>query len=913
MMKEKLGIPLEGFADFSKSVAAQGIVLLKNEGAVLPLKKEEKVSIFGRCQIEYYRSGTGSGGAVNVLYNSNILDSFPKEMVNLDLFKEYQAFIEENPFDNGGGGWAAEPWNQKELLLTEELVKNAKKVTDKALVIIGRTAGEDKDNLDVSGSYRLTDEEENMLKQVTSVFDKVCVILNISNIIDMSWTKKYPISSILCSWNGGMEGGAATVDVLLGKVTPSGKLPDTIAETIEDYPSTKNHGGVERNLYQEDIYVGYRYFETFAPEKVMYPFGFGLSYTNFQINDITLEHTGNHNYQLTAKIKNSGTVFSGKEVLQVYVHPPQGKLGKPLRNLVGFVKTKELAVGEEEVVQCTIPLERLVSYDDSGVTGHKSAYVLEAGNYEFYVGTDVKASEKFTFHVAELVVVETLQEALAPRQPFQRMKPSVKNNDGTYTLTYEDVPTATVDLKTRIQQNIAEEIPFSGNKGIKIRDILSGKASMEDFIGQLDEKQLCTLVLGEGMSHPQVTAGTASAFAGVTESLRHFDIPLICCADGPSGIRMEGGLQSTQVPIGTLLAATWDVPLIEALYTFTGKEMARNYVDVLLGPGMNIHRNPLNGRNFEYFSEDPLLTGLMASSVVKGIEKAGVSATLKHFACNSQETYRHSIDSVVSERAVREIYLKCFEIAVKEGGAKAIMTAYNPVNGVWTASNYDLNTTILRNEWGYTGFVMTDWWARMNDPVEGGSGSKEDMASMVKAQNDVYMVINNFDAEQYENFTNLKERLAEKKLTIAELQRCAKNIIHFAMHSNAMNRDFALMAEVQKINSKVVETTDFMLKDKETTLKIQENKGFTFSCEEEGTYEIHLYFQLETTELAQVFFQLFLNGESAAVMLTGDSKKKIVCKKLCETKLEKGGYQVEFVRGSETFFLDSLTIKKSEE
>ncbi|MFI3174072.1 MAG: glycoside hydrolase family 3 N-terminal domain-containing protein [Bacillota bacterium] len=907
-MKSKIGIPMEGFAEFSKKVASEGVVLLKNENEVLPFQKNETISIFGRCQIEYYRSGTGSGGAVNVAYNTNILDSFDKNQVNETLADLYRAFIKENPFDTGGGGWACEPWSQKEMALTPEIVAEAKQKSDKALIVIGRTAGEDKDNLDVEGSYLLTELEEIMVKEVTAVFDRVCIVLNISNVIDMSWSEKYNIDGIVCSWNGGMEGGGATVDVLMGKVCPSGKLPDTFAKTIESHSSTKNHGGKERNIYQEDIYVGYRYFSTFAPESVLYPFGFGLSYTTFAVSDIILEEMGDYHYTIKATVKNTGATHTGKEVVQVYLNPPQGTLGKAVRNLVGFAKTKALAPNETETVEIEIPCSRLVSYDDSGATGHKSAYVLEAGTYELYVGTDVNAIEKQSFSIPSLVVVEQLQEALAPREKFGRMKP--KKVGEKFEISYEVVPTLTVDMKRRVDENIPEEIPYTGSKNIQITDVKSGKATMDDFIAQLSEADLCALVLGEGMSHPHVTEGTASAFCGVTESLRAYGLPLICCADGPSGIRMEGGLQSTQVPIGTLLAATWDVDLIEELYTFTGKEMVRNYVDILLGPGMNIHRNPLNGRNFEYFSEDPLLTGLMASAVTKGIAKSGVSATLKHFACNSQETHRHSIDAVVSERAVREIYLKAFEIAVKEGGADAIMTAYNPLNGVWTASNYDLNTTILREEWGYNGFVMTDWWASMNDPVTGGAGSKLNKAAMVKAQNDVYMVINNFDAENFGTVTDLKESLEKGTLSISQLQRCAKNICQFAMESSAMNRPFSLMAEPKKIAGKPASATDYTCAEEETIIKIKDNKGFSFTCTEEGAYEFSVQFKLQTTDLAQIFFMLKLNDETAAVMLTGDTNGQVVRKKLREIHLEKGVYTAELEVGNDTFFVESVEIKK---
>lgn len=901
---------IKGFYAQNRLVAAEGMVLLKNDNHTLPLEQDEKIALFGRCQLEFYRSGTGSGGCVQTAYHTNLVDGFPAEMLNQELLATYRQFIDENPFDTGGDGWASEPWCQQEMVLTAEIVKKAKETSAKAVVVIGRTAGEDQDNQDVAGSYRLTDLEETMLKEVSAVFSQVCVVMNTSNIMDMSWAERYPVDSIIYAWNGGMEGGIATADVLLGKGTPSGKLPDTIAKNMEDYSSTKNHGGVERNIYEEDIYVGYRYFETFAPEKVQFPFGFGLSYTTFDISDISLENLGDYSFKIQVKVTNTGDQYKGKEVVQVYLNPPQGKLGKATRNLVAFGKTKELVPQESQVLEMTIPKYQLASYDDSAVTGHKSAYVLEAGNYDFYIGNSVKASEKKSFSVENLVVVEQLQEALAPKIDFQRMKPTEANEDGTYVLGYEAVPKGTVDLSKRIADNIPPEIPYRGNHGIKLSDVKAGKASMKDFVAQFSHQELCTLVCGEGMSHPHVTPGTASAFGGVTAELRDYGIPLICCADGPSGVRMSGEIKSTQVPIGTLLASSWDVNLVEDLYTFTGQEMAKHYVDVLLGPGMNLHRHPLNGRNFEYFSEDPLLTGKMASAVVKGIHKAGVSATLKHFACNSQETHRHSIDSVVSERAARELYLKCFEIAVKEGSVDSIMTAYNPINGIWTASNYDLNTTILRGEWGYTGFVMTDWWARMNHPVEGGDGKKDNLAAMVMAQNDVYMVQNNFDAGQFAEITNLQSFVEEGKLTLSQLQRCGENIFRFAMDSNAQNREFALLAKVKSFTSKEMSKTDITLTNPETTMKITENKGFSFTCPEAGKYEIYMDFSLSASELAQVFFQIKLNDQEAAVLLARDTGEKTVRKKLNDLILEAGAYEIELQAGSDTFLIESIMVKK---
>src|SRR5690606_20451816 len=308
-----------------------------------------------------------------------------------------------------------------------------------------------------------------------------------------------------------------------------------------------------------------------------------------------------------------------------------------------------------------------------------------------------------------------------------------------------------------------------------LRDVHDGKVSMEDFIAQLSDEDLATIVRGEGMVSPLVTPGTASAFGGVSDRLLSYGIPVGCTADGPSGIRMDSGDKATQVAIGTLLAATWNVELVEELYVMEGQELLRNNIDTLLGPGLNIRRSPLNGRNFEYFSEDPLISGAFAAACTRGIISGGSYATLKHFACNNQEKHRTKVDAVVSERALRELYLKGFEIAVKDGGANSIMTSYNPINGHWAASNYDLNTTILRGEWGYDGIVMTDWWANMNDPIDGGESSRQNTYAMVRAQNDLYMVVPNYGAEINAMEDNTLEKLADGTLTRGELQRNAMN------------------------------------------------------------------------------------------------------------------------------------------
>ncbi|ERJ11360.1 glycoside hydrolase family 3 C-terminal domain-containing protein [Haloplasma contractile] len=907
MTTQNIGIPLKGFADFSRKVAAEGAVLLKNEGQVLPLKDGESVSIFGRTQIDYYRSGTGSGGAVNVLYTTNLLDGLRGKnlVVNEELAAIYEKWIKEHPFDNGGGGWAAEPWHQKEMPLTDGLVSNARNKSEKAIVVIGRTAGEDKDNANAEGSYQLTSEEKEMLNMVTKHFEQVSVVLNVSNIIDMNWMNdayENSINSVILMWQGGIEGGNAAADVLLGDVTPSGKLTDTIACSIDDYPSTANYGDEIKNYYQEDIYVGYRFFETFRPNKVQYEFGYGLSYTSFEIksDEAKLSTKNEESYiELNVTVKNTGSIYAGKEVVQVYYGAPQGKLGKPAKVLVAFKKTNTLNPGESQTLTICFPVSSMASYDDSGVTGHPSSYVLEAGTYNLYVGNSVKnvtqigVDNKEGHQVDELVVVKQLEEALAPIEDFKRMKPGKQNQDGTYEVTYVDVPKRKISLKERIENNLPMTLEQTGDRGYKLSDVKDGKIDIDTFIAQLSDQELATIVRGEGMSSPYVTPGTASAFGGVSDRLFDLGIPIACCADGPSGIRMESGLKATQLPIGTLLAATWDVELVEELYTMEGKELLSNKIDLLLGPGMNIRRSPLNGRNFEYYSEDPLITGAFAAACTRGIMAGGSNATLKHYACNNQEKARHSVDAIVSERAVREIYLKGFEMAVKEGGANSIMTAYNPINGHWTASNYDLNTTVLRKEWGFKGIVMTDWWAKMNDAIEAGPESTEQTNNMVRSQNDVYMVVNNYGAEINSGNDNTIESLENGTLTRGELQRSAKNICEFLMEAPVFKRKQVIEETVTKFDAKEIsdQQAHDLTKDARVT-PIQ--AGATFiKVEEAGVYRIIVNIMSPESNLAQTTCNVSLNGEFMTTIQTNGTDGRWIKQKLVKIELEEGLYELK--------------------
>ncbi|MGN0983284.1 MAG: glycoside hydrolase family 3 protein, partial [Gemmiger sp.] len=717
------------YAALARQAVAEGVVLLKNE-AVLPLAPGGRAALFGYAQFHYYKSGTGSGGLVNtapVPALPEVLGGPGGYHLDAEVQARYAEWLANHPYEMGTG-WAQEPWFQPEMPLDEDFVRAAARRTETAFIVIGRTAGEDQDNSNTPGSFLLTEGEENMLALVCRHFKKSVVLLNVGNIMDMQWVTRYEPGAVAYIWQGGQEGCRGVLDVLNGTASPSGKLPDTIARTPADYPAAGHYGADDRNFYAEDIYVGYRYFETFAPEKVLYPFGFGLSYSKFDVKLLSSDENAD-GITAFAAVKNIGGC-PGKEVVQLYCTAPQGRLGKPAKVLCAFAKTGTLAPGESQTLRLTAPWRNFASYDDSGVTGHKSAFVLEAGDYRFSLGTDVRSAAAAFTVTLPLTVVEQLESVAAPAEVFDRLRPGA---DGFPA--WEPVPTERELPETRRAAHLPKEYPQTGDKGLRLKDVADGTATMADFVAQFSDDELCTIVRGEGMNSPRVTPGTAGAIGGVSDALQHYGLPAACCSDGPSGIRMDCGTVAFSMPNGTCLAATFNEELSEALYSMEGLELRKNHVDTLLGPGINIHRHPLNGRNFEYFSEDPLLTGRMACAQLRGLHRWGVTGTIKHFAANNQEHRRHFVESVVSERALREIYLRAFELAVREGQARSIMTSYNPVNGYWTASHYDLVTTILRGQWGYTGLVMSDWWAEGND--RGGHGSTRHVAAMVRAQNDV--------------------------------------------------------------------------------------------------------------------------------------------------------------------------------
>lgn len=865
-------IDLERYSQTARRAAAEGCVLVRNEFNALPLEGQLRVAVFGRAQNNYYKSGTGSGGMVNTRHEVGILDALKAtSTLHLDqeLLARYETWVAENPFDVGVG-WAAEPWSQKELPVGSSLAEQIAQRNDAALVLLGRSAGEDKDAAEVPGSYLLQAEEEQLLEVVCEAFKRTIVILNVGNVIDMKWVARYRPAAVLYAWHGGQEGGDGVVDVLTGAVNPSGRLPDSIAIDLKDYPSHANFGDLKRNVYEEDIFVGYRYFETFAPDKVLYPFGFGLSYTSF-CHELTASSFPRPNadsrVSLTVKVTNAGP-RRGQEVAQLYVEAPQGTLGRPARELKAFFKTNELDSQASQTWMFCVPWADLAAYDDDGSTGHRYAWVIEPGNYRFWLGSDVRSAKLVaSVRVEQFTLIEQLTEACAPREPYQRWK--ARPSGDTVSLVREPGPVRTIDLAARIRSAQGPTPRATGDQGFRLADVLEKRIGWDEFLGQMTNEELAPIFRGEGMSSPKVTPGTAGAFGGVTPTLQSFGIPIACCADGPSGIRMDCGTKAFSLPNGTCLASTFNVELVQELYGFLGQELRRHRIDAILGPGMNLHRHPLNGRNFEYFSEDPRLTGTMAVACLRGLHESGVEGTIKHFAANNQEAGRRTSDSVISERALRELYLKGFEMAVKEGQAQTIMTTYGALNGIWTAGNFDLVTTILRDQWGFEGLVMTDWWADMNEDGNP-KATMRNTHLMVRAQNDLFMVVKDSEANPLND--HLAEGVEAGTVTRSDYLRSAANICRVLMKLPTMERFLGRGEPDQESPAENEESPPFDLIyqkiGKEFRLDLSQlraGKGetslFGLFFEEQAFYDLTIRLRSDSGAVAQIPVSLFTDGK----------------------------------------------------
>ena len=1070
-----------GNIELSRQVATEGMVLLKNDNSALPLPKGEKVALFGEGQLYVedggsFVKGGGGSGDVTAAYVVAPLEGMEnkaadgKVTLNSDLAGKYKAHAAAYLKDRDDPDKEEKDKTPHDFPLDDNIVKNVQRESDTAIITISRHSGEGGDRSSGDGDYYLSDHETSMLEMVSDAgFEHVVVVLNVGGIIDTSWIADYNIDSVLMAWQPGMEGGNAVADVLCGDVNPSGKLTDTFAKSFNDYPSTSNFSQEALvTKYEEDIYVGYRYFETFDPgyEKVVFPFGYGLSYTTFDIGNVKVENDG-ENITVTADVENTGRA-AGREVVQVYYSAPQGKLGKPAKELAAFQKTGLIEPGETEKVSMTYAVKDMASYDDTGKTGHKSAYILEKGDYNIFVGNSIKdAGEqgvRGTYTVAADTVTEQLTEQLAPIQLERRLlangtyetleqptdyahdldlreevkieaedyykkhyhavldfqeNPTPDNyiagmrmltsdagnrwvtyavnapaagpyaislgigNDGNslddavafyvnnakqmgikfplpntggrfeirklgaatlqlnegvnfikieftkgnnfqgvldyITLTagegnldvdpieYVDLPAAKTKVECEKYANKSDDVqvetinagPASGGKSlgwlhtgglsvsyafnvekagaykltfsaahglggvengatcfvnnqkqenfnwtlrdtqtegnqyfnfidlevgtvelpagkcilqfvvnegknmgnidyfylepvdaakavnaasqtfetraaasnavaaaaedkIMFIDVMEDPSLMDDFLAQLSVENLVYLSGGHKTVMPNGT--------GLIGYLPEYGIPGAETVDGPAGIRLA--IACTAWPVATLQACTWDPALLEKVGKAVAVEAKQNGADIWLAPGMNIHRNPLCGRNFEYYSEDPLISGKMAAALTRGTQSEKVAVAIKHFAANNRETNRGYQDSRVSERALREIYLKGFEICIKEADPWTVMSSYNLINGTETSESVDLLTNILRDEWGFKGMVMSDWW---NDSTA---------AYEAIAGNDIKM-------GTPENPPHLLNAYKAGIVSREVLERNVKRILEMIMKTNAVNRQIS--------------------------------------------------------------------------------------------------------------------------
>ncbi len=749
-------------ASLSRKAAGEGMVLLKNNGA-LPLKKDVKIALFGKATIEYIKGGGGSGD-VHTAYIRNVFDGFCEKDVSvflplIDFYKDYvkKESVHIPTQEEIDATWSVvnamdfcqkrddmtydtfASMHVKEPVVPNDLIEAAADFADTAIVTLSRFSAEGVDRRPIEGDYYLSQIEKNLLDELGRRFKTIIVVINSGATLDCEYfAENDTVSALLFSWQGGMEGGSAIADIIMGDVNPSGKMVDTVAKSYDCYPSKEDFWECFEHLdYSDDIFVGYRYFETLNKGAVRYPFGFGLSYTRFELSGkVCCESEGK--ILAVVDVKNTGDV-TGKEVVQLYYCAPQGKLGKPVIELGAYKKTKLLAPGESETIALTFKVKDMASFDDLGKI-KKSAYVLEQGEYKFFLGTSVRDNEelKFKYVVKKDTVVEQMQEWCKPFKLEKRMLA-----DGSF----ESLP-------------MGEESYFYGEnkpsgalapENEVMFDEVYESVSMDEFVAQFTLDELMYFVGGQ--------KPTGVCNTGCFGPLNRLNVPAMPTADGPAGLRLDPkvGILTTAWPCATLLACSWNTDLIYAVGAGGGAEIRENNIAIWLAPALNIHRDPLCGRNFEYYSEDPLVAGKCAAAATRGVQSQKVAVSIKHFACNNKEANRFGCDSRISQRALREIYLKGFEICVKEGDPWTVMSSYNLINGQHTSESYELLTEILRNEWGFKGMVVTDWGVK-NDPV------KE-----VKAGNDLKMHCGYPE--------DLKAGIEDGRITRTDLELCVKRIL----------------------------------------------------------------------------------------------------------------------------------------
>ena len=773
-------------AELSMNIATQGMVLLENNNNVLPMASSGNVALFGGGAVKTVKGGTGSGD-VNQRSVTSVWDGFKNAGYNVtseSWLSEFETYYDEETGGNTGGISSAP--KVEDTLVSDAQIEEAKQGgTTTAVYVIARSSGEFADRLNDKGDYQLWDNERANLEKIGANFDNVIVVLNVGGIMDTKFFNEIEgLDSLLLMSQAGMRGGDAVVKVLNGEVTPSGKLTDTWAVNYEDYASSEGFGANDGNITQEDytddIYVGYRYFDTFGVTPA-YEFGYGLSYTDFNI-DVTDVEADEENVTVDVRVTNVGEKYSGKEVVEVYFSAPDGDLEKPYQELAAYEKTDTLAPGESQELTLSYTTTEMSSYSED-----LAAYIMESGDYVVRVGnssrnTSVAAvveldekvkTEQLSNQVVQDEPMETLSnegatpytyegeaEEIANAERFELDTGAIKfennaseyDNESVISYVYEGSDYEVVDqlnnprytkapsgnntTPSQLIKPYEETIQYveKTKENPTLLDVYQGTVTMEEFLASLSVEEMSYIVEGlgwGGSSEPIVGAQSNSVKGAAGETTSRYyatrAIPNTVLADGPAGIRITQSYEEngttyyqycTAFPIGTLIAQSWDKDVAKTFGEAIGEEMLEMGVTLWLAPGMNIHRNPLCGRNFEYYSEDPLVSGITGAATTLGVQShEGIGVTIKHYAGNNQEDNRNAVNNTITERAFREIYLKGFEIAVKAANPMAIMTSYNLNNGMPAADDYDLCTDLARGEWGFNGLVMTDWGGGQSTPV----------------------------------------------------------------------------------------------------------------------------------------------------------------------------------------------------
>lgn len=679
--------------------AREGMVLLRNRNQVLPLAKDSVLNCFGADQFIFRNTATGAG-LINPRWQANFHQAV-KEHSDFCINEEVSGFYR----DLKGG------------VPERAVLERAREKSDTAVFVISRTSGEFADNRPVPGGYYLTEDEKTMIGAVSDMFDKTVAIINTGYPIEMKWVEDYGIDAVLYTGFAGMAAGYVLMEILDGRVNPSGKLPDTWSYDYYDNPAARNFINLPADkkqvgekdfgvhiYYEEDIYVGYRYFDTFD-KKVAYGFGHGLSYTEFEHSYGPVEASLGK-ISLDVTVKNAGAV-SGKEVVQVYVEAPEGSLEKPHRVLCGFEKTKKLAPGAKQTLHLEAEHKWFASFDES-----RSMFVLEAGEYKVWAGSSLEQAKIVgTFVLDKEQEVQKVHAINRPVEEFHKLSkadPTVQEDSKI------------VDLEDRIKIHAdrraykPKALPVYNGKKITFPMLQQNPSLLDAFVAQMSLNELAKLNVCGGANWYLPWQNGA---AGKTAVIRKYQMPMFTVSDGNTGLNIKK--KNIGFPSSCTVAATFNKELAYAVGKVIAEESKENQINLNLGPAMNIHRNILNGRHPEYFSEDPYLAGMMAGMHAKGLEENGCGCCYKHMFCNGSDTSRKGSQSIVSERALREIYFKVFEIAISVQEPSAMMTSYNSVNGMYPAENADILETLLRDEWKLSGYIMTDWGTYDTvDPVE---------------------------------------------------------------------------------------------------------------------------------------------------------------------------------------------------